>query len=142
MPTVLSGEPLRRRIVAARTLRGIDQEELGRLFEADGLGKLDPGRIERGTLTMQRVHLDAFVRHLGVPETWFVEMSTDLIVGLDLDPESIRDVLDQVDGKLETILELLSDAPLDAERVASLDLSDTLTRALLRVTSPSERHKP
>lgn len=62
---------LKQRIDAARTLRGITQVELNKLFDADGLGKHDVGRLERGELPLRRIHLDALVRHLRVPEWWF-----------------------------------------------------------------------
>lgn len=67
----LAPDELGRRIKAARLLRNIGQGELGYLFKADGLGLGDPGRIERNELAMQRVHLDAFIRHLQMPEWWF-----------------------------------------------------------------------
>jgi hypothetical protein len=74
-------DELSRRVKAGRLLRDMDQAELGRLFAADGLGRTDPGRIERGTLEMQRVHREAFCRHLRLPDRWFTLESTDEIVG-------------------------------------------------------------
>lgn len=89
-------DTLRRRLTSARELRGLDQRELGDLFEQDGLGKHDPARIERGDLEMQRVHKDAFCRHLEMPEWWFTvdevvleeqpvtsEALADIVAGLD-----------------------------------------------------------
>lgn len=64
-------EELARRIGAGLRLRGITQAELGDLFKEDGLGREDPGRIQRGELGMQRIHLDAFSRHLELPADFF-----------------------------------------------------------------------
>jgi hypothetical protein len=90
---MLSKDELKRRIEAARTLRGTTQAELQRLFEADGLDKYSAGRVERGELVMQRVHRDAFCRHLGVPERWFSEPDVDVLVGLRPAERLTRDVL-------------------------------------------------
>lgn len=117
---MLEGKELKRRIEAARILRGMSQAKLEELFAADGLGKYDAGRIERGEMTMQRVHRDAFVRHLGVPDYWFSEPDVDRIVqpaeappvATDpavlrpivgaLLPEVVRGVLEQTQGKAAT----------------------------------------
>ena len=97
---MLSDDELRRRVVAARELRGLTQTELGDLFAEDGLGKHDPGRIERGTMVMQRAHREAFMHHLRVPRSWFTEGDTDVIVGLKprrpLSPSESRDVLQRL----------------------------------------------
>lgn len=99
-PMPLTDEELKRRVVAARVLRGLTQTELGELFEADGLGLHDPGRIERGNMTMQRAHREAFIRLLRVPAAWFIEEDVDVIVGLKparpLTPEASRDLLQQL----------------------------------------------
>lgn len=79
---MLGKDALKQRIEAARILRGVSQTELQRRFEADGLDKYAAGRVERGEIDMQRVHRDAFCRHLGVPERWFSEPDVDVIVGL------------------------------------------------------------
>jgi hypothetical protein len=62
---------LKRRIDAARTLRGMGQTDLATLAWGDGLGKHDVGRIERGKMDLQRVHREVLVRHLRVPDWWF-----------------------------------------------------------------------
>ena len=77
---MLEAEELKRRIEAARTLRGLKQTELAALLAEDGLGKSDLGRIERGDMTMQRIHRDAIARHLGVPDEWLTEPDVDTIV--------------------------------------------------------------
>lgn len=79
--TSLSRAELKRRIEAARILRGISQEELDRRFAEDGLGK-SAGRLERGDkrLTLNRALLDGFIRHLRVPESWFTAEDVDELV--------------------------------------------------------------
>lgn len=106
---MLEAEELTRRIKAARLLRGIEQTELAEKLTADGLGKHDLGRIERGDMTMQRVHRDAIARHLGVPERWLTDPDVDLIVGLrdpaagDLDPASLRGLLEQALERIDQV---------------------------------------
>lgn len=90
---MLSQDELKHRIEAARILRDISQVELERLFHADGLGKGDAGRVERGELPMDKVRRDAFCRHLRVPERWFLAEDVDEIVGMkpgQLTPDEIR----------------------------------------------------
>lgn len=70
---VVDQQMLKQRIDAARALRGVTQAQLNKLFEADGLGKHDVGRLERGELPLRRIHLDALIRHLRVPEWWFTQ---------------------------------------------------------------------
>ena len=79
--SALGRSELERRIRAARVLRGISQDELDRLFAADGLGK-SAGRLERGDkrLTLNRALLDGLVRHLRVPEAWFTSESVDALI--------------------------------------------------------------
>lgn len=101
----LPDDELVRRLKAARELRGIDQNTLGLLFKEDGLGKMDPGRIERGEMKMQRAHRDAFCRHLGLPERWLTEPDIDVIVGLRpparLTPGDARDLMTQLLADLD-----------------------------------------
>lgn len=78
----VDADEVKRRIEAARILRGISQLELARMFEEDGLGKTEAGRLERGDLPLTRVRRDALCRNLGVPERWFTADSVDEIVGL------------------------------------------------------------
>lgn len=106
---MLEPEELKRRIEAARILRGLRQVDLSPLLEADGLGKTDLGRIERGEVPMRRIHRDALARHLRVPEWWFTVEDVDVLVGLQppprLTPEEGRDLL----GRLLTGLDLDAD---------------------------------
>lgn len=101
---MLENEELKRRLDAARTLRGLTQNQLAALLAEDGLGKHDLGRIERGSLVMQRVHREAIARRLRIPEWWLTVEDIDVVVGLQppprLTPEEARDLL----GRLLTDL--------------------------------------
>lgn len=90
----LSKDEIRRRIVAARTLRGMEQTELASLMADDGLGKHDLGKIERGGMTMQATHRRSIAHHLRMSERWFME---DNIDGLLSDPGDDPDLSDLVD---------------------------------------------
>jgi transcriptional regulator with XRE-family HTH domain len=77
----LTTEELKKRIHAARILRGLKQTELqDRLHEA-GLRKLELGRIERGQLPLTRVRRQALIDALHVPERWFLSEDVDEVVG-------------------------------------------------------------
>lgn len=93
----LPTEELKRRIDAARTLRGLKQRELADLLETDGLGKHDVGRLERGDLDLRRVHLDALMRHLDMPEWWFTDERIELRDEL---PATIEDRLAAIERRL------------------------------------------
>lgn len=104
----LPADEIKRRIHAARVLRQLEQADLDRMFHEDGLGKGEAGRTERGDLPLTRVRREAFCRHLGVPERWFLADDVDEVVGLatagptdagstdtELSPESLRELLEQ-----------------------------------------------
>lgn len=96
---MLGKDVLKRRVEAARILRGLSQPDLDKRFAKDGLGKTAAGRVERGELDMQRAHRDAFCRHLGVPERWFSEPDVDVVVGLrpaELSVDEVRATLEQL----------------------------------------------
>lgn len=78
---MLKNEEIKRRMEAARKLRGLSQAQLGKLFEADDLGKMDPQQIERGIMPLRGARLAAACRHLRVPERWFTAEDVDEIVG-------------------------------------------------------------
>lgn len=86
----LTQDELKARIVAARSLRNLDQEDIGKEFERDGLGSTTPGRLERGLLTLNRSRLEALKRHLRVPEEWFTRRAA--IVELDLGDGKVTDL--------------------------------------------------
>lgn len=75
-------EEMRRRIVAARVLRGLDQRELQRRLADAGLGRQELGRLERGEFTMTRVRRLALCDVLNVPEEWFTAETVDELFGL------------------------------------------------------------
>lgn len=79
----LTSDHLRRRLRAARELRGWSQAELTARASAAGLlGKQEAGRVERGDIAWTRKHTLAFMDVLGLPERWFtVESDDELIAG-------------------------------------------------------------
>lgn len=100
----LPQKEIARRIRAARELRAISQEELAKLMAADGLNKYDLGQIERCKQTMLRVHQDALVRHLQVPEVWFTSEDVNEIVGY-VPREALADELASIRSGLEELLD-------------------------------------
>jgi transcriptional regulator with XRE-family HTH domain len=89
----LEPDEVARRIRAARELRGLSQAQLGELLAADGLGSTDAGRIERNEIPMTRVHRDALIRALRVPERWLTADNVDEIVGVQLSDEDLARLL-------------------------------------------------
>jgi transcriptional regulator with XRE-family HTH domain len=85
----MNPDEIGRRIAAARLLRNVSQKEMDELGAADGLGRQELSRVERGTLPLTRVRIDTLVRNLGVPERWFIEDDTDIVVGLRGDGTSV-----------------------------------------------------
>ena len=77
----LPPDELKRRIHAARVLRGVTQEKLEEQLAEQGLGKREAGRVERGEISFQRVHRLMFADALRVPERWFTAGTVDEIVG-------------------------------------------------------------
>lgn len=130
---MLDQETLKRRIHAARLLRGLDQEQLNALFEADGLGKTDAGRIERGTLTMQRAHREAFVRNLQVPEDWFLSENVDELVGWVPLPRALEHssmVIDETNDRIEIYPVLISDSKSETPERDMERAAEVLAQAL------------
>lgn len=72
---------IKKRIDAARTLRGWRQVDLQEHLHAYGLGKVEAGRLERGDITITQAHVDALCRVLRVPERWFTVEDHDIVVG-------------------------------------------------------------
>ena len=106
---MLPAEEIKRRVEAARILRGLSQKQLAELVHADGLGKHDVGRLERGDLPLTRALRDALIRHLRVPDRWFSDPDVDVIVGIaepteqDLSPASLRDLLEQALARVDQV---------------------------------------
>lgn len=127
-PLALSVEELKRRIDAARTIRGLRQVDLAELLEADGHGKHDVGRLERGDLPLTRALRRSLAEHLKVPERWFTDPDLDLtaedpdldltaedadVGGTDLIAEEFRD-------QLRDILDLLREAHSERQAIRRL----------------------
>jgi len=105
---MLSSEETKRRMEAARKLRGLSQAELGELFEADDLGKMDPQQIERGRMLLRGARLVAACKHLRVPERWFTAEDVDEIVGLT--PTDETALAKQVAAEVVAAMEALREA--------------------------------
>lgn len=74
----LKPDEIKRRISAARILRGMEQPDLDRLGAAEGYGKLELGRVERGEIPYRPgKHLDVLCRILNVPRWWFTAETLD-----------------------------------------------------------------
>jgi hypothetical protein len=102
-PKAMDAEDVKRRIEAARMLRGIEQQQLDRLGHAEGLGKQELSRTERGELPLTRVRRDVLLRLLRLPDRWLVSDDIDEVVGFDqaapaprLTPDLARDLLAQL----------------------------------------------
>jgi hypothetical protein len=94
---------------AARALRGFTQPQLSKLFVAEGFGRYDVGRIERGELALTRARRRALVDLLRVPDAWFTDEDLDLS---DRDArgggEVAREVLKTLHNNESLLHELLS----------------------------------
>lgn len=104
----MDAQTVTQRIRAARTLRGLEQAGLDALFAADGLGKQEASRLERGELPLTAARRHALVRHLRVPEEWFTEDDVDQVVGTTIDPSVgtgtfLAQALEQVQQKVEAL---------------------------------------
>jgi transcriptional regulator with XRE-family HTH domain len=67
----VEADEIKRRMVAARTLRQLTQDDLDTLGADYGLDKQELSRLERGELPLTRVRRDALARLLHVSERWF-----------------------------------------------------------------------
>jgi len=102
---MLDTATLKRRIDAARTLRGLTQNDLAALVHGDGFGKHDVGRLERGDIILSEGLQHSLSRHLRVPPTWFTD--EDLIFdapasgAMELQhPDAVIERLDRLLGRL------------------------------------------
>lgn len=77
---MLSKAEAKRRVEAARILRGYTQETLDALGAADGLDKQELSRTERGELDSTRVRREVFARLLELPLEWFEAESIDPLI--------------------------------------------------------------
>lgn len=115
---MLTSEELKRRIDAARTLRGLTQEALSELVAADGLGKTTVGRVERGEMDLRKAVRNSLCEHLDVPAWWF----TDDYVVIE---RAATSQLDRIEAKLDAALAELSPAASGAA-ASSLDPGDVV----------------
>lgn len=119
-PPELPQDELRRRLIAARTLRKLDQKALNAACADLGLGVQEAGRVERGTLPFQPKHHLIFCRVLRLPDRWFTEPNVDAIVGtpaaMDVDVEA--EMYDLLTVWVEEgVKELGPDAPTDPDEL-------------------------
>jgi transcriptional regulator with XRE-family HTH domain len=92
---MLPADEVRQRIVAARVLLGMSQDEMSQQgHEEWGLGKHELARAERGTNPVQPYHLRILTEILQVPMSWFTEPREAIVAQRPQD-------LDQVLGVLE-----------------------------------------
>lgn len=116
----LPQEEIKRRINAARIIRGMSQAEFDALGAADGFGKGEMSRVERGELAFREgKHLAAMSRYLGVPAWWFTAEAIDLSTGPDQDPPEST-----VEQHLASLTEQI--AADRADRIANIEDVKTL----------------
>jgi len=115
---VLEAKELKRRIDAARTLRGLTQAQLAKLFVAEGFGTQDIGRIERGGLDLTRARRRSLADLLQVPETWFTEEHLDLTATMD--DKRLERITDDVAAVLENQRTILANQEFVLRRMVGL----------------------
>lgn len=118
---MLTNDEAKRRIAAARLLRGLGQDELDELGAKDGLGRQELSRTERGELPITKVRRETLARLLAMPAEWFSTDSIDALIrrpseGPDSEGlariEERLDVLDALQQAVEAVGERLEDAAL------------------------------
>jgi transcriptional regulator with XRE-family HTH domain len=86
---VLPKEEAKRRIAAARELRGgMTQDELDKLGADYGLAKQELSRTERGELALGPSKADALSKLLGFPPEWFLAESIDDLIRWPVEGEA------------------------------------------------------
>lgn len=123
----LAQEEVQQRIVAARMLRGISQRELDQLAAADGYGKTEMSRVERGELAFRPgKHIEPLCRYLDVPRWWFTAGTIKL-------PDQIGDdAIGQLAADLSQVGAGVSEFRVWAERAVDRIIQDR-TEAIARV---------
>jgi transcriptional regulator with XRE-family HTH domain len=116
----LNPDELARRLVAARELRGLSQEALGERMLAEGFGRHDAARIERGDprVPVSPARRRGLAEILQVPEWWF----TAETLTFDGEQNEVTKLLEALDAKVQEIL----------DRVAGEDLMDEMRDLLER----------
>lgn len=131
----LTQDELKRRIEAARILRGIDQAKLDEHFDSDGLGK-SAGRLERGDVPLTRARLDSLVRHLRVTSLWFTSRDIDALllgIGIQDDDENLDTRLRRIERQQEVSQERMEEILRQAEErggVLTAEQWETVERLL------------
>ncbi len=97
---MLAQDELRRRLVAARVLRGLSQEEISEAGATLGLGKHELARAERGNIKLTHSRLTSAAEILGLPAQWFTAATVDHLLGA-LDHDSLVDRLEEMQATLE-----------------------------------------
>lgn len=135
-PTALSADELARRkeisrrVKAARELRCISQDALGRAAQADGLKRYDLAQIERGEREMQRIHREALIRHLKIPERWITAETVDEAIGYR-DPDEERRTIENAAAEVRELLARLD--ALDIRREVHRAFEDYASRLGARI---------
>lgn len=125
---VLPTDELKRRVEAARILRGLTQNQLADLVHADGLGRHDVGRLERGDIPLTRVLRDALCRHLGVTEEWFTEPDVDVLLR-GIGEDDVNERLDRIERAVTENRGSLLDLIVQGSRSENQVLKDALDQA-------------
>jgi transcriptional regulator with XRE-family HTH domain len=107
---VVEGEELGRRLKALRELRGISQVAFGEMLAAEGFGKHDIGRVERGGMAMQGALRREAARLLRVPEDVFVVDDVDAVLWQNPDTQ-----LNRIEQAIGEILSRLPEQDHEAE---------------------------
>jgi transcriptional regulator with XRE-family HTH domain len=85
---VLPEDESKRRIAAARMLRGVTQKQLAKMGSDYGLGKQELGRAERGELPVGLAKADALSRLLRFPPEWFLAENIDDLIRWPVEGEA------------------------------------------------------
>lgn len=128
---MLETDELKRRIDAARTIRGLRQVDLAALVESDGLGKQTVGRLERGDIPLTRALRRSLADHLAVPESWFVDDHLDLNGGAQDTGQ-----LDRIEAKLDLLLTALGLVQDQARDASSEFVVPTVPQSLRDALNP------
>lgn len=105
----LSADELTNRIVAARVLRGLEQEQVGPLMKEEGYGLHDIPRIERQEPKAPKFHEGrrrALAKVLRVPESWFTAPA-DAMFPEAKENDELRDQLARMEDAQEDIIHRL-----------------------------------
>jgi transcriptional regulator with XRE-family HTH domain len=104
----LSATELQQRMVAARVLRGVSQRRLDELAAADGYGKTELSRVERGELEFRPgKHIDPLCRYLDMPRWWFTVERVELPAEPIDNQRSVEEMLRTQTDLLNQIKQLL-----------------------------------